>query len=242
MGILKRFLIMLKSQINHFIGLAEDPEKMLNQTMLGMQEQLITAKRQVAIAIADEKLLIQQYEKERQSAIEWEQRAILAVQQGNDSLANQALERHSEHIKLASGFEENWRAQKRSVDQLKEGLSKLNQKISELKRQKDLLIARVRRAQAQKNITETMNALHPNSAMETMERMEKKILQIEAEADATTELAGEIHSDNLLAEFKKLEQPTIKNEALLELKKRMGMLSSSSNIKQLKNELRSEKV
>ncbi len=234
MEILKRFLTMIKSQINHIIGLAEDPEKMLNQTLINMQEQLMTAKRQVAIAIADEKRLIQEYEKERQSAIEWEQRAILAVQQGNDTLASQALQRQTEHIRLAASFEENWRAQKRSVDQLKDGLSKLSIKLSDVKRQKDLLIARVRRAQAQKNITETMSTLYPNSAMDTMERMEKKILQIEAEADATAELAEEIHSDHLLAEFKKLEQPAIENQALIELKRKISAFPITSKNKQLK--------
>ncbi len=223
MGIFKRFWTMLKSWLNHLIGAAEDPEKMLNQTLLDMQEQLIAAKRQVAIAIADEKRLIQQYEQEKQNASEWEQRAMIAVKQGNDQLATQALERQAEHVKLASGFEENWQAQKRSVDQLKTGLVSLSEKISEAKRQKDLLIARARRAQAQKSITETMSSLSPNSAMDTMNRMEEKIRQMEAEADATTELAEEIHSDSLLAEFKKLEQPAKSSEALLALKAKMGV-------------------
>ena len=145
MGIFQRFWTMLKSNLNHLIGIAEDPEKMLNQTLMDMQEQLISAKRQVAVAIADEKRLIQQYEQEKQNGAEWEQRAMLAVQQNNDNLATQALERQAEHNKLAAGFETNWRAQKQSVEQLKTALHKLSDKISDAKRQKNLLIARARR-------------------------------------------------------------------------------------------------
>ncbi|MES2504826.1 MAG: PspA/IM30 family protein [Myxococcota bacterium] len=234
MGFLRRFWTMIKSQLNHLVGIAEDPEKMLNQTLMDMQEQLISAKRQVAVAIADEKRLIQQYEKEKQAASEWEERAMLAVGQNNDTLATQALERQAEHVRLASGFEENWRAQKQSVDTLKTGLSKLSQKIDDAKREKDLLIARARRAQAQKSITETMSGLSANSGLETMGRMEEKIRQMEAEADATTELAEEIHSDNLLAEFKKLEQPAKSSEALLALKAKMGVLPPAQEVRQLK--------
>lgn len=234
MGIFQRFWTMLKSQLNHLIGIAEDPEKMLNQTLMDMQEQLISAKRQVAVAIADEKRLIQQYEQEKQNASDWEQRAMLAVKQGNDSLATQALERQAEHVKLASGFEQNWRAQKQSVEQLKTGLSTLSEKISDAKRQKNLLIARARRAEAQKTITDTMSGLSQNSALDTMARMEDKINQMEAEAEATTELAEEIGTDQLLNEFKKLE-PVKSSNALLELKAKMGILPAASEVKQLES-------
>lgn len=233
MGIFRRFWTMLKSNLNHLIGIAEDPEKMLNQTLMDMQEQLISAKRQVAVAIADEKRLIQQYEQEKQNGAEWEQRAMLAVQQNNDNLATQALERQAEHNQLAAGFEQNWRAQKQSVEQLKVALHKLSDKISDAKRQKNLLIARARRAEAQKTITDTMTGLSQNSALDTMARMEEKINQMEAEADATTELAEEIGHDELLTEFKKLE-PVKTNNALLELKAKMGVLpASKQEVKQL---------
>lgn len=232
MGIFQRFWTMLKSNLNHLIGIAEDPEKMLNQTLMDMQEQLISAKRQVAIAIADEKRLIQQYEQEKQNGTDWEQRAMLAVSQNNDSLASQALERQAEHNKLAAGFETNWRAQKQSVEQLKSALSKLSERITDAKRQKNLLVARARRAEAQKTITETMSGLSSGSALDTMARMEEKINQMEAEADATTELAEEIGHDELLSEFKKLE-PAKNSNALLELKAKMGMLPAREEVKQL---------
>src|SRR3989338_4303281 len=203
MGIFQRFWTMLKSNLNHLIGKAEDPEKMLNQTLIDMQEQLISAKQQVAVAIADEKRLIRQYEEEKHNAEEWEQRAMLAVQQNNDNLATQALERQAEHVQLASGFESNWRAQKQAVEQLKVALHKLSDKIADAKRQKNLLVARARRAEAQKTITNTMTGLSQNSALEPMSRMEEKINQMEAEADATTELAEEMNTNEPLPNLKK---------------------------------------
>src|SRR5690349_13702310 len=99
MAILQRFWTVVKSNLNHLIGKAEDPEKMLNQMLLDMQEQLVSAKKQVAVSIADEKRLLQQYEQEKKLSQEWEKRAMLAVKAGNDELAKQALERQAEHAK-----------------------------------------------------------------------------------------------------------------------------------------------
>src|SRR5690606_1084890 len=103
MAIVQRFWTMLKSNLNHLIGKAEDPEKMLNQMLLDMQEQLINAKKQVAIAIADEKRLLKQYEDEKSKAKEWEEKAMLAVRAGKDDLAKQALDRKGDHDKQANG-------------------------------------------------------------------------------------------------------------------------------------------
>ncbi|HXW60367.1 MAG TPA: PspA/IM30 family protein, partial [Myxococcota bacterium] len=222
MAMLGRFWTMLKSNINHLIGKAEDPEKMLNQMLLDMQEQLITAKRQVAISIADEKRLLKQHEDEKAKAYEWEQKAMLAVNAGKDDLARQALERKAEHDKYAQGFEQQWQGQKKAVEQLKVSLNTLSEKISEAKRKKNLLIARAKRAKAQKTITDTMSGISTTSAIDTIERMEQKIDQMEAEAQATTELANEIETDELSAQFEKLNVVS-SDKALDELKAKMGV-------------------
>src|SRR5579871_675778 len=204
MAIVQRFWTVLKSNLNHLIGKAEDPEKMLNQMLLDMQEQLINAKRQVAIAIADEKRLLKQHEDERIKARDWEDKAMLAVKAGKDDLAKQALDRKAEHDKLASGFEVQWQGQKQAVEQLKVALNGLQGKIEDAKRKKNLLVARARRAEAQKTITDTMSGMANTSAIDTIERMEQKIDQMEAEAQATTEMAKEIETDELSAQFEKL--------------------------------------
>lgn len=226
MAILQRFWTVVKSNLNHMIGRAEDPEKLLNQMLLDMQEQLISAKKQVAVSIADEKRLRMQYEKEKQLADEWEKRAMLAVKAGDDSLATSALKRQADHAKQALGFESNWNAQKTAVEQLKESLQKLSEKISDAKRKKNLLISRAKRAQAQQHITDTMGGMSNSGAFETIERMEEKIENMEAEAEATTELANEIVADDLLQKFEKLEVSD-GNDALAELKAKMGVAAPS---------------
>jgi phage shock protein A len=240
MAIVQRFFTMIKSQLNHLIGKAENPEKMLNQMLLDMQEQLINAKKQVAVAIADERRLLKQYEEEKTKAKEWEDKAMLAVKVGKDDLAKQALDRKVEHDKLANGFEVQWRGQKQAVEQLRSGLNNLNIKITDAKRKKNLLIARARRAEAQKTITDTMSGMAKTSALETIERMEQKIDQMEAEAQATTELANEIESDELSAQFEKLD--VVESDAALDaLKEKMGVkkagfvkASSDSETEELK--------
>lgn len=229
MAIVQRFWTVVKSNLNHLIGRAEDPEKMLNQMLLDMQEQLIMAKKQVAVAIADEKRLLQQYENEKNLAKDWEQKAMLAVKAGKDDLAQQALERKAEHDKLASGFETQWHSQKQAVEQLKTALNGLSVKITDAKRKKNLLVARARRAEAQKTITDTMSGISKTSALDTIERMEQKIDQMEAEAQATTEMANEIEVDQLSAQFEKL-QVVGSDEALVALKQKMGMSSAPATV------------
>jgi phage shock protein A len=222
MAIVQRFWTVIKSNLNHLIGKAEDPEKMLNQMLLDMQEQLINAKRQVAVAIADEKRLLKQYEDEKGKAKEWEDKAMFAVKAGKDDLAKLALDRKAEHDKLANGFEVQWNAQTQAVEQLKVALNGLNTKIDDAKRKKNLLIARARRAEAQKTITDTMSGMSKTNALDTIERMEQKIDQMEAEAQATTEMAKELETDELSAQFQKLDVVG-SDDALLALKEKMGI-------------------
>lgn len=248
MAILGRFWTVVKSNLNHLIGKAEDPEKMLNQMLLDMQEQLITAKKQVAVAIADEKSLLRQYEDQKQKALDWEQKAMMAVGAGKDDLARQALERKAEHDKMASGFQDQWHKQKEAVEELKKALVGLTNKIDEAKRKKDLLIARAKRAEAQKTITSTMAGIGNMSAIDTIDRMEKKIDQMEAEAQATTEMAKEIETDELSMQFEKLEVVS-SDAALMALKQKMGVKNDGlpnaeevDKIKELEKELTAHSV
>lgn len=227
MAIFSRIGILVKSNVNDVINKAEDPEKMLNQMLIDMNQQLGEAKKQVAVAIADEKRLRKQYENERKLAIEWEKKAMLAVKAGNDDLAKRALQRKTEHEKMALGFEGNWKAQKAAVDQLKGALQGLNSKIQEAKRKKNLLIARQKRAEAQRTIAETMNGLSQTSAFDTLSRMEEKIDKMEAEAQATYELTEEATGDDLQKQFDALEHVEA-DDALSALKAKMGVAPAVS--------------
>src|SRR5260221_7836939 len=136
MGIFDRFSQLFKSNINDLISRAEDPEKMLTQILEDMRGQLVKAKQQVAVAIADEKRLRDQADTEYKNAKDWEGRAMLAVQQGRDDLAKQALLRHGEHLSHAQQYEQTWETQRTESEKLKNSLRDLNDKIEEAKRKK----------------------------------------------------------------------------------------------------------
>jgi phage shock protein A len=223
MGIFGRLAQLIKSNLNDLISRSEDPEKMLNQVILEMNTQLIEAKKQVAVSIADEKRLGKQFETERATAEEWERKAMMAVRAGDDDLAKEALLRQKEHGQLATELETQWQKQAAAVNMLKSTLRQLNNKIEEAKRKKNVLVARKKRAEAQKAIHETMSGLAENSAFETFERMEKKIDQMEAEADAQAEISNEYTGDALKDRFAALEANRGADMALQELKAKMGM-------------------
>ncbi|MCA9736024.1 MAG: PspA/IM30 family protein, partial [Gemmatimonadetes bacterium] len=166
MGILQKISTVFKSNINDLIARAENPEKMLNQIILDMRDQLAKAKREVAAAIADERKLRQQLDDEVKQAREWEHRAMLAVKENRDDLAKQALMRQQEHAGRAATLEQTWAAQSAETEKLKNSLRQLNDKIEEAKRKRNLLIAKQKRAQAQKRIHETMAGLSDTSAFE----------------------------------------------------------------------------
>ncbi len=224
MGIFARIARLIKSNLNDLISRAEDPEKMLNQIVIDMSTQLIEAKKQVAASIADEKRLAKQAEQEAATAAEWERRAMMAVRAGDDALAKEGLARKKEHEQLAEAYKQQWQKQKQSVDQLKLALRALNAKIEEAKRKKNLLIARKKRAEAQKQIQETMSGLKNASAFEAFDQMEQRIGQMEAEAEAGAELAEEYSGDVLATKFQQLEATAGADADLEALKRKMGIL------------------
>src|SRR4051794_1714957 len=224
MGIFSRLGQLIKSNLNDLISKAEDPEKMLNQVLTDMKTQLVEAKKQVAVAIGDEKRLKKQWEDQVGQGKEWERKAMLAVQAGDDELAKEALTRQKEHEDLVIQFEQQWHLQKAAVDKLKDQLRVLNNKIEEAKRKKNILVARAKRAEAQKTIQQTMSGLSDTSAFDTFERMADKVDAIEAEAEASTELSGELTGDTLADRFKRLETQGGSSDARLQaLKAKMGV-------------------
>jgi phage shock protein A len=231
MGIFDRLGSLLRSNINDLISRAEDPEKMLNQILVDMRSQLVKAKQQVAAAIADEKRLRDQADAEYKQAGDWEQKAMLAVKEGRDDLAKQALLRHSEHLSHGQQLEQTWEQHRSETEKLKGSLRDLNDKIEEAKRKKNLLIARQRRAQAQQRIHETMSSMSEKSAFEAFARMEEKIETNERQLKASVEIEEEFTGDRLQQDFKLLEKnagSVAVDDRLLELKQKMGILGAGS--------------
>jgi phage shock protein A len=224
MGIFARMARLIKANLNALISGAEDPEKILTQLLEEMAKQLGEARQQVAVAIAEEKGLAKRLQVEKDVAAEWERKAMLAVRANNDTLAKEALARKQEHTALVEQYQTQWQKQKAAVDQLKLALRALNNKIEEAKRKKSLLVARQKRAEAQSKIQETLGGLKNASAFEAFEQMAQKVDQMEAQAEATTELASEYNGDTLAQQFGELESTAGADEELLALKRKMGVL------------------
>jgi phage shock protein A len=203
------------------INKAEDPEKMLDQILVQMRQQLMEAKREVAVAIADEKRLGTQLEAELEQVREWERRAVLSVQKGEDDLAREALRRKAEHEQIAIGYKTQWDAHRASTETLKNALRALSQKIEEAGRKKNLLIARQKRAEAQKHIHEVMTGLSDTSAFENFDRMATRVEQLEAQASAAVEVSQELSGDPLEQRFRALESGSDVDQELAALKARV---------------------
>ncbi|MCT4598602.1 MAG: PspA/IM30 family protein [Vallitalea sp.] len=205
MGIFNRISTVFKSNVNDLISKAEDPEKMLNQLIIDMSEQYNKAKSSVASAIADEKKLKKALDEELAKAAEWGKKAELAVNSGDDALALKALNRKREYDQLAEQYNQQWQAQKASSDSLKASLRELSNKIEEAKRKKGLLIARTKRAEAQKSIQKTMSSLNDTSVFDSFSRITEKVDTLESQAAAEAELNGCMGDNDLESEFAKLE-------------------------------------
>jgi len=226
MGIFSRLKTLIASNVNALIGKAEKPEKMLNQLIIEMNEQLIESKKAVAMAIADEKKLEREKDNQFAQSKEWERKAMLAVTNGKDDLAKEALLRKQEYDNAAAEYQKQWEAQKKSVDQLKESLRELQNKIEEAQRKKNLLIARAKRAEAQQKIQDTISSVSGNrSAFDAFDRMAAKVDDMEAMADASKELQDMSNDSNLERKFKELEKSDASADLmLLELKEKMKAL------------------
>jgi len=216
MGIFKRIKDVVKSNVNDLISKAEDPEKMLNQMVVDMREQVVEAKKGVAGAIADEKRLERQMNENKTKAKEWEQKAMIAVRAGKEDLAKQALVRKQEYANYVNDLQPQYDAQHAAVMKLKDQLKGLQNKIDEAQRKKNILIARAKRAETTKKIQATMGSLSNNSAFDVFDRMSNKVDKIEAEADALAELSDMSEDASLDEQFKELESSGSSADLLLE--------------------------
>jgi len=213
-GILDRISTLVKSNINDALDRAEDPEKIIRQLLLNMNNQLIQVKTQVAAAIAQERNLRTNYEKAQTEAAGWQRRAELAVDQGRDDLAKEALQRYSSHSQAASGLEEQWKAQNAQVQALKDGLHQLEMKIEEARAKETLLIARSKSAKAQEQMHRTLGSIQSVGGVSEFERMERRVQEQEARAQAYTDLS----TDTLDDKFAALETESDVDRQLRELK------------------------
>jgi phage shock protein A len=217
MGLLDRIGMVVKSNVNAMVTAAEDPEKILEQSIIDMQEDLVQLRQAVAGAMAAVKRQEQQYTQSQTQSTEWERRAMLALQKGDENLAREALSRKKTHADSVASMKPGLDQQTAQVDLLKRNLVGLEGKISEAKTKKEMLKARVQSAKAQENLNNMLGKINTNSASAAFERMEERVMMAEAKASATSELG----MDNLEAQFATLESGSGVDDELEALKARM---------------------
>ena len=225
MGILTRIFNLFRATTSDLLDKAEDPEKMIKQMISDLEAQKKKAKEQMTEALALQKRLERDTEKEHQEAEKWEQKAILAVQNEKDDLAKAALTRKNEHLRRALDFEKQLEMHQNNADSLKESYQTMEDKIDEIKRKQGLLSVKQKQAEAQEKIYKTIEGLGDTSGiMDTIERAEEKVENLQARAEAYQEISMESDQESLEKKFKELEHesPDMEME-LLELKKRAAL-------------------
>jgi phage shock protein A len=226
MGIFNRISDVIKANINDMLDKAEDPEKMLKQMVIEMEESVNQTALAVAQAIANEKSLERKIEKSRKDSSDWEQKAMQALNSGRDDLAKAALEKKSLMTRNINDLEPVYATAKVTADKMREQLNQLKAKLEEARTRQSTLIARAQSAKAQKQLSQAASGFG-SDAFSKFGKYESKVEQMEAEAEAFGELAGTDKS--LEDEFKQLETGSSVDTELLELKQKMGLLPKSEN-------------
>ena len=191
MGLLDRLSRLLRANLNSFVSEAEDPTKILDQSVADMQDDLVKLRQAVAIAIASQKRLENQANQAQEQIQNWLSRAELALKKGEDDLAREALNRKKTFQETFQSLTTQSQTQNGQVEKLRKGLLLLERKIAEARTKKDMLKARAQAAKAQQKIQSAVGDLGSKSAMAAFERMEDKVEALEATGQAAFELAGE---------------------------------------------------
>ncbi|NBD15003.1 MAG: PspA/IM30 family protein [Cyanobacteria bacterium] len=227
MGLFDRISRVVRANVNDLVSKAEDPEKMLEQALVDMNEDLVQLRQAVAKAIAAERRSRKQYEEQQSEANKWQQRAQLALSKGQEDLARQALQRKKSAADAAAALKPQVDQQKSQVDTLKKSLIALESKISEAKTKKEMLGARMKAAKANQQLQEQVGNLSGSSAMGAFERMEEKVMEMEASGQAAAELVG--GGGGIEDQFAQLESGSDVDDELAAMK---AQLSGSSQNQQ----------
>src|SRR5689334_5517814 len=218
MALLERVATLVRANLNDLIDKAEDPEKMIKQVILDMQNQLLQVKTQVAIAIADQHLLARKQKENEDKIAEWTRKAELAVDKQKDDLARAALQRAESYRELSENFGQQAIDQKAQAENLKTALRQLEQKLTEAEGKADLLVAQHRRARAANRATDAQFKFHGNSRSSTFDRMKRKV----AHSEATAQAKGEMVADDVELRLAALEKEDKIEQLLADLKTQRG--------------------
>jgi phage shock protein A len=233
MSMLKRLSNLIRSNVNDALDKAEDPRKILEQTILDMANEHKNAKKRLLETMTLLKQSERQAENYKKASADWESKAMAALKGGNDELARAALGEKTKSDELVGEAEQGVAQQKAYCEELKSSLSQLEQKINEAKGKRDELLARLSSAEMKKKQAAIQSGEGPRdatkdaSAFDTFDRMVEKIENSEAELDARKELYGDTTGPEIERELARLGQESKADDALEALKRKMAEGSSA---------------
>jgi phage shock protein A len=219
MGLLERVGTLIRANLNDMIDRAEDPEKMIKQVMMDMENQYLQVKTQVAVSIADQHMLEKKLRENEDLGKDWMRKAEVAVDKGEDDLARAALDRFHTSQRLTLSYKEQVDDQKAQVEALKSALLKLEQKLEEAKSKRDLLLARHRRSVALGKAAHAQTALGDNSKSATFDRLKDRVHHTESVASAEVELL----TDDMGEKLTRLDRDNEVERLLNDLKSRRSL-------------------
>ncbi|KAK7394649.1 hypothetical protein VNO78_15183 [Psophocarpus tetragonolobus] len=217
MNLFSRFGRVIKSYANAIISSFEDPEKILEQAVLDMNNDLIKIRQATAQVLASQKQLESKYKSVQKASDDWYRRAQLALQKGDEDLAREALKRRKSYADNSTALKIQLDQQKNVADDLVSKTQLLESKIQEAKSKKDTLKARAQSAKTSTIVSEMVSNISTSSAIAAFDKMEEKVLTMEAQADALNQLT----TDNLEGKFALLENSSVDDD-LAELKKELS--------------------
>jgi phage shock protein A len=218
MSIFSRVRDLLSANINAMLDSAEDPEKMADEYLRQLNNELYEAKTSVASSMADATKLNTKEAQYMAETEQWSNKAEAALRAGNEELAKAALARKVQAQKLAQQYKDQSDAQDQQVEALQQALVQLETRIAETRAKRELIVAKKNRAQTQEAIQRTVRGLGEISAMDKLDQLEEKVDDRLARADAMAKLEG----DTLDSKFRDLERDSEVNSELAELKKKLG--------------------
>lgn len=226
MGLFSRISDIFKSNVNDALDKAEDPEKMLKQMVLEMEESVNKTTLAVANAIANEKSLERKIAIERAAIGEWQNKAMQALTAGREDLAKAALEKKATAERNAADLQPIYEQAAATAVKMREQLEQLKRKLDEARSRQSTLIARSQAAKAQKQIAQSFSGVG-SDAFSKFDKYEGKIEKLESEAVAFEQLAGE--NTDLDQQFKQLGSTAQVEAELLAMKKQMGLLGDGAS-------------
>lgn len=221
MAIFSRIVDIMKANINDMIDKAEDPEKMVKQLIVEMEEQVDEATRALGQAMGSQKVAAKELADAEAVAADWNDKARVALKAGREDLARKALDAKVGIDAQVAQLQTSYDGITAQVNKLKDQVQGLKMKLDEARARQNVLIARSKMADAAADVATSISSTSVDSAFAKLDRLERKVTEKEATAEAFTEInAGEA---SLKDEFEDLQHKDAVDSELKRLKDELGM-------------------